>query len=346
MVHRVIWLTLITLAGFIIRPISSVAPTESKCDLECEDAIRFFSLNWHSTRAMALSKMCFDPKDIEPPVLAPNIDVRMFKPKSTWLGAFLSDVHGLALSPLFLGHSNLSCTEYALVQVTPMPTHSIDAADQGARITLEMKHYASDKVDYRFGFNQSGWVVYDRRYGCANNSMQVNNTRIIDTDYETYVVISSCADSSYMSGFHQVGYLLLVDPATVTEAIWEKFQELFDWFAEYDSLVYPIPNRTSVLSARESECIGVAKRDTKKVTLCRKSSLKTYAEGRVYLIKDVLQMQKSRRRKELQAQRKQQLQGGLAHYYEEHEVPYEEIACLGTMFVSVALSLYWTHFSF
>lgn len=315
---------------------AALSSPSTHCDKECQDAIKYDNLIYYSTRSVALSDKCLSPRDAMAFLRIADIDARKFKPKSSWMGAYLLDLQGAALSPIFVGHGNLSFTEYVLVQ----------SADQN-RITLNMKHYAADKVDYRFDFNRSGWISYGNRYGCASNAFQVDNTRIIATDYLSYVVIWGCADSEYMSGFHISGYLLLIGSVDILDSVRAKVQPLFKRFAECDDSSYNLPVSINLAEERETLCEG--KRLT---TLCDKESLAAMAIGKQEVMKDIRQIQRSRLRKKKAEHRNpgEPLLRGIPiesmDFYEEHEVPYEEIACLVTMFASVAMSLYWTHFSF
>lgn len=304
-------------------------------DQECKDALVFSSLSYYSTRDVILSGFCFDPRrNSTPPVSGDSIQVENFKPKSSWLGAYLMDLHGAALSPLFLAHEHLSCTEFLLSRI-----------DAKGRLSLEMKHYSNDKVDYRFDFNQSGWIEYNKRYGCHRESLQVDNTRIIDTDYEHYVVIYGCAESHYQSGFHISGYLLLVSSPEIPDAAWKKVQSFFYALFDYDAFNYTLPDRRTILTDRETFCQEYAKKES---LLCPKKSVMEMLQAQPILIKDLVSMQKSREKKTEQWDPNSEDATAYIRRIkqEEQDVPVEEISCYVTMFISIALAIYWTHFSF
>lgn len=304
-------------------------------DQECRDGLVFSSLSYYSTRAVIQSGFCFDPRrNSTPPVSGDSIKVGNFKPKSSWLGVYLMDLHGVALSPLFLAHEHLSCTEFVLSRV-----------EAKGRLSLEMKHYSNDKVDYRFDFNQSGWIEYNKRYGCHRESLQVDNTRIIDTDYEHYVVIYGCAESHYQSGFHISGYLLLVSSLEVPDVTWKRVQSFFYALFDYDGYNYTLPDRRTILADRGTFCKEYTKKES---LLCPKKSVTGMLQDQPVLIKEILSMQKSREKKKEQWDPNSEDATAYIRriQHEEQDVPVEEISCYVTMFLSIALAIYWTHFSF
>lgn len=130
------------------------------------------------------------------------MQVSRFKSNSSWTGVKLSDMHGVALSPLFIPYSKLSCTEFIITQL-----------DDEQGISLGMKHFLKNSFDFEFYFNATGWIKYKERYGCENNSLQVDNIRILRTDYENYMFIYACLEPARNlpdAPIHTYGYLVLV----------------------------------------------------------------------------------------------------------------------------------------
>lgn len=322
---------------FLIASGSALTVKECDHDVECESASEFSALMWHSNRTITLPYLCFDPRrNSTPEVSGDTVQANKFKPKSSWLGAYLMDLHGVALSPLFLAHGHLSCTEYVLTQV-----------DKG-RLALEMKHYSSDKVDYRFDFNQSGWVEYKKRYGCPKESLQMNNTRIIDTDYEHYVLIYGCAESQYQEGHHISGYLLLVQSPNVPEATWNKVQTFFFALFPYDEQNYTLPDRSTILQDRATECQPDTIQKKNNAVLCPKKALYNMALVQREVVREIKAVQKARLKKKEQHDPHSEEARTYAYSIQswEQDIPVEEISCFVTMFLAVSLALYWTHFSF
>lgn len=311
---------------------STVSLKDCDNNQKCENAIESTNLFFYGSTNLLLSYHCFDARVNDTPSVTANtvqVDVRNFKPKSSWLGAYLVDMHGVALSPLFRGHGNLSCTEYVISQV------------EADRIALEMKHYSSDKVDFRFDFNASGWIQYNKRYGCAKESPQVDNTRIIDTDYENYIIVQSCVGALADEGTHRSGYLVLVKPETVTDTIWDRVKMVFTGLSVYDIVTYVLPDPNSLIKARPTECEG-SKVKVIKNPLCPKK--RNYAML-VNQREVVLEFRQMKRRKAVKV-----IPGQAVAYdrrlQEDYVVPIEQLSCMVTMFISMTLALYWTHFSF
>lgn len=321
---------------------SSFSVKECEGIKDCDTTVEYTSFAYYSSYSVYYSYLCFNPgSHSRPKVLGDSVQVRNFKPRSSWVGAYLLDMHGVALTPLFIPHRNLSCTEYVLSQV----------AD--GRLSMEMKHYLANKVDYRFDFNQGGWIEYSKRYGCAKESLQVNNTRIIDTDYENYVIIMSCAEVAKGVGHHKVGYLLLVPSnSEVSEELWAKLQEIFFALDDYSADVFTLPDRSTLFSDRESLCSDNKVLGNKNV-LCPKPMIARMLENQYEVVKELSKKQKEMiKAQKAQGKNKDKVRTNVATAYDKkekyqvHDVHVAEISCLCTMFVAVAMALYWTHFAF
>lgn len=306
------------------------------CAYILESTLRIF----YTERFSLLSGPCFDPeRNSTPAVNANNIQVQNFPPKSSWFGAYLADMYGIALSPLFVPHRNLSCTEYILTQVS------------GEGIALEMKHYAVDKVDFRFDFNQRGWIVYKRRYGCSPDSRQVDSTRIIDTDYENYIIIMGCSEVFYHDSvaaeqepsYHVTGYLLLLKSEAIPNQIYDKIQGTFTELQVYDWAIYNLTAKEDLLKNRKSDC-----QQTKvpnKNPLCPKSRLKTAVLHKKEVVSELKAVQMSKTMKHKKELMSERAVAYIRRLQEEHVVPVEQISVMVLMFISLAISLYYTHFS-
>lgn len=295
------------------------------CDQECENAVQFSNLGFYSTRGVILSGMCFDPKEAQPPL--GDVQVQKFPAKSLWFGFYLVDLIGSALSPLFLVHGhNLNCTEYEIAQV------------ENNKISLSLRHVSNDKLSYRFEFNQSGWIEYGgNRYGCP---AQVNGTRIIDTDYATFVLIYGCAEASYQNGHHLSGFLLLGNSIHISDSVWNRLEAFFSNMSEYDKQKYKLPERSTLLNSRETgECHDAVSSKPLPV-LCNKQTIRNMVEVEKVVVKELRKLQKDRVKEQEEIKKKEVLAR-----FENHEIPYDEISCLVSMFVAVTFGLYWTHFS-
>lgn len=304
-------------------------------DTECEDTVEYTGFSFYSSHAVSYAYKCFNPaRNSSPEVNGENVEITNFKPKSSWFGAYIWDMHGAALSPLFVAHRNLSCTEYLLSRV-----------EKDTRLAMEMKHYSDNKVDYRFDFNQTGWIQYNKRYGCAKESLQVNNTRILDTDYESYIIMFSCAESHTNVGFHKAGYLLLIaSEANVSELLWQRLQAKFRGFESYESSDYSLPDRTTLLQDRDSSCKSHKVLQNKNV-LCPREILRSLLVVQREVILEL------RRKKQGKHNNKNTIfgsDGAMAYDKKEQvvdQIHMAEISCFAAMSISMALSLYWSHFS-
>lgn len=213
-----------------------------------------------------------------------TVQVSGFKPNSSWAGVLFSDMHGVALSPLFIPHGELSCTEFLINQ-----------SDDGQGISLGMRHLQRNSVDFSFNFNASGWIKYKERYGCEKNSLQVDNTRIVKTDYENYIFIYGCEEplkEISAEAIHSYGYLVLVKSD-------QEIKEEIQWMIEgvlnnlVDMLTYkPLENVTTMTEERKAQCSMDDQVDMKPLCVSKKlkimenefeESAKNYLFKNVYL---------------------------------------------------------------
>lgn len=328
--------TLFIIGINILSTSSSSNVKECRDNLECQLAVEFFQQNFFSTRGVNFAKLCYNSNPnatVSNQIPNEVIEVRNFKLNSSWFGAYLVDLYGVALSPLFVGHGHLICTEYVMSRV------------KDGLVALQMKHYSADKVDYRFDFNQSGWIAFDKKYGCTTESPRVTNTRIVFTDYETFILIHGCADSTYQDGHHISGYLLLVsEKMPVSTDNWKKITKVFDAFGEYDNSGYPLPSPQELLTNRTELCANTQK--VQKNYLCPKKQVTELKYMEKEVIREIFDTQKAREKKKEQESLSDEATAYIEQQQEYHEVPTAQITCFVVMFLSVGTSLYLTHFSF
>lgn len=288
------------------------------CDQECKNAVTFSNLGFYSTRGVILSGMCFNQNQSR--THFSDIQVQKFPLKSLWIGAYLQDLWGSSLSPLFIAHGrNLSCTEYEISRIK----HN--------KISLSLKHFYIDKFDFRFEFNQSGWIEYGNRYGCPS---QVNATRIIDTDYVNFVLIYGCADVSYQNGYHLTGFLLLFRSIHIANSIWIRLEAFFYNMSQFDRQNYTLPERSTLLKSRETgDCQDFGPTEPHRV-ICNKQIIRNMLEAEKEVVKDIKKIQRNRPKGMFESDR-----------VLVREITYDEISCLVSLFVVITLCLYWTHFS-
>ena len=315
----------------ILHPCTSDLRSQCEAIKDCILSSEMLRLTFYTTRRNSLGGQCYNDKSVLPRGLAvrDNIDVRNFKANSTWIGVFLSEIHGIALSPLFLPYGNLGCADYVIRRVTP------------DRIALEYKLFSSETVDFRFAFNGSGWIQYEKRYGCPKDSFQIDRIRIIDTDYQDYLLLYGCESTEYMGGFKIPGYLLLVQK-TILEEKWTDLQNLMSAFGDFDdNQNYTLPDRSTYLKDRTLNCPSKV---TNKNPLCPKELL---ANSKVELENNMVELVKelgtANRPKKI-------IRPGEATAYDsvkrdDLKIPIPEVSCYITMFISVGLALYFTHFS-